>query len=223
MRVLLVEDDELLGDGLQRGLRQHGFTVDWLTRGDEADTALRTQSFEALVLDWQLPGQTGVALLRQLRARGDHTPVLMLTARDTVPERIEGLDAGADDYLVKPVALAELAARLRALHRRAMGRGTPQLQWGALILDPAQHQVTLDGQPVALAPREFALLARLMAQPQRPLSQAQLIEALYAWGEDIASNAVEVHVHHLRRKLGSDWIKTIRGVGYVLNPERARP
>ena len=221
MRVLLVEDDELLGDGVQQGLIQHGFAVDWVQRGDLAESALLTQAFDCVVLDWQLPGLSGVALLQRLRARGDHTPVLMLTARDALEDRIEGLDGGADDYLVKPVAVVELAARLRALIRRASGQGSPVFTWGALNLDPRRREVRLHDQVVDLSHREFDVLAKLMSQPHRPVSQEQLIASLYTWGEDIASNAVEVHVHHLRKKLGADWIKTIRGVGYVLNPVKA--
>lgn len=221
MRVLLVEDDELLGHGVQQGLIQHGFAVDWVQRGDLAESALLTQVFDCVVLDWQLPGLSGVALLQRLRSRGNHTPVLMLTARDALEDRIEGLDGGADDYLVKPVAVVELAARLRALIRRASGQGSPVFTWGALSLDPSRREVRLDDQVVELSHREFDVLAKLMSQPHRPLSQEQLIASLYAWGEDIASNAVEVHVHHLRKKLGADWIKTIRGVGYVLNPGKA--
>lgn len=217
MRVLLVEDDELLGDGLQQGLIQQGYAVDWLQRGDEAETALRTHTYECVVLDWQLPGMTGLNLLQHLRARQDRTPVLLLTARDALDDRILGLDAGADDYLVKPVALAELGARLRAQIRRASGQASPVFTCGALVLDPAQRSVTLDGEPVEVSAREFNVLAKLISQPGRPFSQAQLIESLYAWDEDISSNAIEVYIHQLRKKLGTHWIKTMRGVGYMLN------
>lgn len=220
MRVLLIEDDELLGDGLQQGLSLQGFVVDWVKRGDHADAALQAHAHDCVVLDWQLPALSGMDLLRRWRARGDQTPVLMLTARDALQDRVVGLDQGADDYLVKPVALVELAARLRALIRRSAGQARPVYQWGGLVLDPAKRDVHLDGTEVMLSNREFEVLAKLMSQPSRPLSQDQLIDALYAWGEDIASNAVEVHIHHLRKKIGADWIRTIRGVGYVLNPDK---
>lgn len=218
MRVLLVEDDVLLGDGLQQGLIQQGYAVDWLQRGDEAEAALRAHRYDCVVLDWQLPGLTGVELLQRLRARRDTTPVLLLTARDALSDRIAGLDVGADDYLVKPVALDELGARLRARMRRAQGQASPVFTCGALELDPARRVVTLHGEPVDLSSREFNVLSKLISQPGRPYSQAQLIESLYAWDEDVSSNAIEVYIYQLRRKLGADWIKTMRGVGYMLNP-----
>lgn len=218
MRVLLVEDDVLLGDGLQQGLIQQGYAVDWLQRGDEAEVALLAHRYDCVVLDWQLPGLTGVELLQRLRARRDMTPVLLLTARDALTDRIAGLDVGADDYLVKPVALDELGARIRARVRRALGQAGPVFTCGALVLDPAHRVVTLRGEPVDLSSREFNVLAKLISQPGRPYSQAQLIESLYAWDDDVSSNAIEVYIYQLRRKLGSDWIKTMRGVGYLLNP-----
>lgn len=218
MRVLLVEDDVLLGDGLQQGLIQQGYAVDWLQRGDEAEAALLAHRYDCVVLDWQLPGLTGVELLQRLRARRDTTPVLLLTARDALTDRIAGLDVGADDYLVKPVALDELGARIRARVRRALGQASPVFTCGALVLDPARRVVTLRGEPVDLSSREFNVLAKLISQPGRPYSQAQLIESLYAWDDDVSSNAIEVYIYQLRRKLGSDWIKTMRGVGYMLNP-----
>ena len=218
MRVLLVEDDVLLGDGLQQGLIQQGYAVDWLQRGDEAEAALLAHRYDCVVLDWQLPGLTGVELLQRLRARRDTTPVLLLTARDALTDRIAGLDVGADDYLVKPVALDELGARIRARVRRALGQASPVFTCGALVLDPARRVVTLRGEPVDLSSREFNVLAKLISQPGRPYSQAQLIEFLYAWDDDVSSNAIEVYIYQLRRKLGSDWIKTMRGVGYMLNP-----
>ncbi|SFZ77734.1 response regulator transcription factor [Chitinimonas taiwanensis] len=218
MRILLVEDDALLGDGLRAGLAQSGFTVDWVEDGMAADAALSANSFAAVVLDWNLPRQDGLTLLRRLRGRRDATPVLMLTARDVLEDRIAGLDAGADDYLIKPIAIAELAARLRALTRRAAGRSEPVFRHGALQLNPAQRSVTLAEQPLDLSAREFDLLALLIAQPGRPMSREQIENALYGWGEEVESNAIEVHVHHLRKKLGSEWIKTLRGVGYVLKP-----
>jgi DNA-binding response OmpR family regulator len=222
MRVLLVEDDALLGHGLHQGLMQHGFVVDWLSDGDQAEAALMVLAYDCVVLDWQLPGLSGLDLLKRLRARRDRVPVLILTARDALEDRIVGLDGGADDYLVKPVAMAELAARLRALIRRAVGQPEPVFTWGDLALDPARREARLQGDLVPLSNREFDVLAKLIAQPARPLSQEQLGAALYALDDDIQSNAVEVHVHHLRRKLGADWIKTIRGVGYVLNPLKGR-
>ena len=218
MRVLLVEDDVLLGDGLQQGLIQQGYAVDWLQRGDEAEAAFLAHRYDCAVLDWQLPGLTGVELLQRLRARRDTTPVLLLTARDALTDRITGLDVGADDYLVKPVALDELGARIRARVRRALGQASPVFTCGALVLDPARRVVTLHGEPVDLSSREFNVLAKLISQPGRPYSQAQLIESLYAWDDDVSSNAIEVYIYQLRRKLGSDWIKTMRGVGYMLNP-----
>lgn len=221
MRILLVEDDNLLGDGLRAGLAQAGFTVDWVQDGLAADAALSANDFAAVVLDWGLPRQDGLTLLKNARSRRDATPVLMLTARDALADRIAGLDAGADDYLIKPIAIAELAARLRALTRRAAGRGEPVFQHRELTLDPARRAVQLAGKPLELSVREFDLLALLIAQPGRPLSREQIENALYGWGEEVESNAIEVHVHHLRKKLGSDWIKTLRGVGYVLQPEAA--
>ncbi len=218
MRVLLVEDDVLLGDGLQQGLIQQGYAVDWLQRGDAAETALLAHRYDCVVLDWQLPGMTGVELLQRLRARRDTTPVLLLTARDALTDRIAGLDVGADDYLVKPVALDELGARIRARVRRALGQASPVFTCGALVLDPARRVVTLHNEPVDVSAREFNVLAKLISQPGRPYSQAQLIESLYAWDDDVSSNAIEVYIYQLRRKLGSDWIKTMRGVGYMLNP-----
>lgn len=218
MRVLLVEDDVLLGDGLQQGLIQQGYAVDWLQRGDEAEAAMLAHCYDCVVLDWQLPGLTGVELLQRLRARRDTTPVLLLTARDALTDRIAGLDVGADDYLVKPVALDELGARIRARVRRALGQASPVFTCGALVLDPARRMVTLQGEPVDLSSREFNVLAKLISQPGRPYSQAQLIESLYAWDDDVSSNAIEVYIYQLRRKLGSDWIKTMRGVGYMLTP-----
>lgn len=218
MRVLLVEDDVLLGDGLQQGLMQQGYAVDWLQRGDEAEAALFAHRYDCVVLDWQLPGLTGLELLQRLRARRDATPVLLLTARDALTDRITGLDVGADDYLVKPIALDELGARIRARVRRALGQGSPVFTCGALMLDPARRVVTLRGAPVDLSSREFNVLAKLISQPGRPYSQAQLIESLYAWDNDVSSNAIEVYIYQLRRKLGADWIKTMRGVGYMLIP-----
>ena len=216
MRALIVEDDALLGDGLRAGLRQAGFEVDWVRDGADAAHAAETESFAAIVLDLGLPNMDGLAVLRRLRARGSKTPILILTARDAVQDRVTGLDAGADDYVVKPVDLSELAARLRALVRRAGGEATPALRRGDLELDPAAHRVVFRGRPVELSVREFALLHELMLNAGRVLSREQLEERLYSWGREVESNAVEVHVHHLRRKLSPRLIRTIRGVGYLM-------
>ncbi|HET9265187.1 MAG TPA: response regulator [Vicinamibacterales bacterium] len=216
MRVLIVEDDPLLGDALAAGLKQRGFVADWVQDGREAQTAVRTEPFAALVLDLGLPGLSGLELLRSERARGNKVPVLILTARDAVQDRITGLDNGADDYVVKPTDLDELAARLRALVRRSKGEPAPLLSVGQLLLDPAARTVTLDGHVVDLQPREFTLLQELMLNAGRVLSREQLEERMYRWGEAVESNAVEVHVHHVRRKLGANVVKTIRGVGYVM-------
>jgi two-component system, OmpR family, response regulator len=216
MRLLLVEDDRMLGAGVQRGLRQKGHAVDWVQDGEAAETALGGEPYEVVLLDLGLPRRRGIDVLHALRRRGDRVPVLILTAQDGVPDRVAGLDAGADDYLVKPFDLDELAARVRALQRRSGGRAEPRLELGALTLDPATHEVFLDGAPVTLSAREFALLAALLERPGRPLSRLALEERLYGWGEEVESNAVEVHVHSLRRKLGAGWIRTLRGVGYMV-------
>ena len=216
MRILLVEDDRMLGAGLQVGLRQQGWAVDWTRDGELADEALRGEPYDLVLLDLGLPKKGGLEVLAGLRARKNAVPVLILTAQDAVGDRVAGLDAGADDYLVKPFDLDELAARIRALHRRSGGRAEPRLGVGGLTLDPAAHEVTLDGTRVTLSAREFALLQALLERPGRPLSRAQLEERLYGWGEEVESNAVEVHVHALRKKLGAHWIRTLRGVGYMV-------
>ena len=216
MRVLIVEDDPLLGDALAAGLKQRGFDADWVQDGRDAQAAIRVEPFAAVVLDLGLPSLGGLDLLRSERARGNKVPVLILTARDAVQDRITGLDSGADDYVVKPTDLDELAARLRALVRRSKGEPAPVLRVGQLVLDPAARLVTNDGQAMDLQPREFTLLQELMLNAGRVLSREQLEERMYRWGEEVESNAVEVHIHHLRRKLGVSVVKTIRGVGYVL-------
>ena len=216
MRILVVEDDPLLADGLQAGLRQVGFDADHVQDGLEAELALRSHSYAAVLLDLGLPRLDGLALLKKLRARGDRVPVLILTARDAIDQRIQGLDSGGDDYVVKPVDLGELAARLRALVRRSKGEAASILEVGELRLDPATREVTFRARPVELQPREFAMLQELVLNAGRVLSREQLVERLYAWGEEIESNAIEVHVHHLRRKLAPDLIRTVRGVGYLL-------
>jgi len=216
MRILLAEDDLLLGDGLQAGLRQLGFLVDWVRDGEAAERELRAQSYAAAVLDLGLPLKDGMDVLASVRRAGITLPVLVLTARDAVPARIRGLDVGADDYVVKPLDLNELAARLRALVRRAHGQPREQLSVQDVVLDPAARAVTQAGVPVALSAREFDLLHALMLNAGRVLSREQLEQHLYSWGQEVESNAVEVHVHHLRRKLGNTLIQTVRGVGYTL-------
>jgi DNA-binding response OmpR family regulator len=219
MRILLVEDDELLGEGLQAGLRQAGFAVEWLRDGALADAALLAERFAAVVLDLGLPRLGGLDLLAQLRRRDDRTPVLVLTARQPVEDRIRGLDTGADDYVVKPVAIGELAARIRALVRRSEGAAGATLAAGGATLDPASREVKVGDTPVELSPREFALLQELMLHAGRVLSRQQLESRLYEWDRTLESNAIEVHIHHLRRKLGAGLITTVRGVGYLIARE----
>ncbi|CAN7283808.1 response regulator [Polaromonas sp. LjRoot131] len=216
MRILLAEDDMLLGDGLQSGLRQLGFQVDWVRDGAAAERELRAQVYDAAVLDLGLPRKDGLEVLGGIRRAGFVTPVLVLTARDAVPDRIRGLDVGADDYVVKPVDMQELAARLRALVRRAHGQPQECLRAQDVVLDPAARSVHQAGQSVTLSTREFDLLQALMLSANRVLSREQLEQQLYSWGKEVESNAVEVHVHNLRRKLGSTLIHTVRGVGYML-------
>ena len=216
MRILLAEDDNLLGDGLRAGLRQAGFQVDWVRDGAAAERELRAQPYAAAVLVLGLPLMDGLDVLGSVRRAGVNLPVLVLTARDAVPDRIKGLDTGADDYVVKPIDLDELAARLRALVRRAHGQAQELLQLHGVQLDPAARTVQQGGQPVPLSTREFDLLQALMLNAGRVLSREQLEQHLYSWGQEVESNAVEVHVHHLRRKLGATLIQTVRGVGYLL-------
>ena len=215
MRVLLAEDDELLGSGLKAGLGQHGFAVDWVRDGVAAERELLAQQHEAAVLDLGLPRQDGLDALAAVRAKGVRTPVLVLTARDAIDARIQGLDGGADDYIVKPVDLGELAARLRALVRRAHGVPTTRLMLGEVALDPAARQVWRGDEAVELSTREFDLLQVFMLHAGRVLTREQIEQHLYKWGSEVSSNAVEVHVHNLRRKLGPELIETVRGVGYV--------
>jgi two-component system, OmpR family, response regulator QseB len=217
MRILLVEDDPLLGDGLRAGLRQQGFQVDWVRDGLAGERELRSGAYTAAVLDLGLPGLDGMEVLRQTRAAGGSLPVLVLTARDAIDDRIRGLDGGADDYVVKPVDLHELGARLRALVRRAHGQVQELLQAQGVALDPAARTVTLEGEPVALSMREFDLLQALMLGAGRVLSREQLEQSLYSWGQEVESNAVEVHIHHLRKKLRPELITTVRGVGYTIS------
>lgn len=216
MRILLVEDDPQLGDGLTVGLRQSGFAVDWVRDGQSADLALSTEDFDLVVLDLGLPKLGGMEVLRRARAAGRDVPVLILTARDATGDKVAGLDAGADDYLVKPIDLDELAARIRALTRRRGGRAAPLLVHGELSLDPAAHTVTRAGIPVELSAREYALLHMLLENAGRVLTRSQLEQSLYGWRDEPDSNALEVHIHHLRKKLGSELIRTLRGVGYTI-------
>jgi len=220
MRLLLVEDDPMVGAAVQRGLRQEGHAVDWVQDGVAAGLALRDHPFELVLLDLGLPRRDGLALLAEIRGAGNAVPVLILTARDSVSDRIAGLDAGADDYLIKPFDLDELAARVRALGRRQRGQAEPVVSHGRLVLDPAAHSVALDGEPVKLSAKEFALLQALLEQGGKPLSRSQLEDRLYGWGEEVESNAIEVHIHALRRKLGAGWILNLRGVGWYV-PEDA--
>lgn len=220
MRILVIEDDSLLGDAIQAGLKQAGYVVDWMKDGMSADQALSTETYAAAVLDLGLPRMSGLDVLRRLRSRNTPIPVLILTAMDTVEERIKGLDAGADDYLVKPFDMGELAARLRALIRRASGNPTPSISISDVTLTPASHDVSYKGLAIELTAKEFTILHALMLNAGRVLSRTQLEEQLYAWGEEAESNAVEVHIHHLRRKLFPKLIETIRGVGYLIQAEK---
>jgi two-component system OmpR family response regulator/two-component system response regulator QseB len=222
MRILLAEDDPLLGDGLRAGLRQLGFQVDWVQDGLAAERELSSGDYAAAVLDLGLPLKDGLAVLRALRQRKIATSILVLTARDAVPDRIRGLDLGADDYVVKPVDLHELGARLRSLVRRAHGQLQDALRWGPVLLEPAARQVSLHGTAVPLSTREFDLLQVLMLNAGRVLSREQLEQQLYSWGHEVESNAIEVHIHHLRRKLQPELIQTLRGVGYTV-PRQTAP
>lgn len=217
MRVLLVEDDRLLGDGVLNGLRQAGYAADWVYDGEQADAALKTEEYDLVVLDLGLPKKSGIDVLRDLRGRGKSVPVLILTARDTTEDKVIGLDSGADDYLIKPFDLDELQARIRALARRKSGRSVPLITHGEIVLDPAAHTVTKAGAVVDISPKEFTLLQTLLDNSGRVVSRSRLEESLYAWNEEVESNAIEVHIHHLRKKLGAELIRTIRGVGYIVD------
>jgi two-component system response regulator QseB len=217
MRILLIEDDAILGDGVQAGLTQAGFGVDWARSCEDGRLALTTHAYEAVVLDIGLPDGSGLALLQEWRRQNNAIPVLILTARDTLNDRVSGLNLGADDYMIKPFELDELTARLRALLRRSHQRATPVLAYKRIILDPAARTVKLDGQLVDLPLREFTLLEELLENVGRVLTRSRLEQSLYGWNAEVESNAIEVHVHHLRRKLGADLIKTVRGVGYMIS------
>jgi len=220
MRILLAEDDSLLGDGVRAGLAQEGYAVDWVSDGGAALAALQAERYDLVLLDLGLPSLSGLEVLRSLRGRGSTVPVLILTARDRVADRVAGLDAGADDYLVKPFDLDELAARIRALTRRQTGRAEPVIRHGDIVLDPAAHTVSRGGKRVDLSPREFGVLRELLENAGTVLSKARLEQSLYGWDQEVDSNAVEVHIHHLRRKLGSRLIKTLRGIGYTVEKPR---
>jgi len=219
MRLLLAEDDAMIGESVQRGLRQDGFAVDWVRDGREAELALAERVHDLVLLDLGLPRKEGLDVLRAMRRRGDNRPVLIVTARDALADRVAGLDAGADDYVLKPFELSELAARIRALSRRQAGRAAPIVSYGSIELDPAAHEVRVRGESVTLSAREFALLEALLARPGAVLSRAQLEEKLYGWNEEVDSNAVEVHLHALRRKLPPDTIRNVRGVGWTIARE----
>jgi DNA-binding response OmpR family regulator len=220
MRVLLVEDDTMVGESLREALRRQGLAVDWVRDGRAADAVLASERFDAVLLDLGLPQRDGLSVLKELRARGDTTPVIVLTARDALPDKVGSLDAGADDYLVKPFELDELLARLRAVGRRQSGRASPVLAVADLRLDPATREVSRGGRAVLLSAREFALLQALLERPGAILSRAQIEDRLYGWGEELESNAISVYVHQLRRKLGDDLLHTVRGVGYYVGPAK---
>ncbi len=219
MRLLLVEDDEILGDGLVEGLKMEGYAVDWLTNGKLADEALKINSYELIVLDLNLPDMEGLDILKALRARKDETPVMVLTAKDTLSDRVLGLDSGADDFVIKPFELDEVCARLRALARRNEGRSVPNIEHKGIVLDPASHQVTWNDEKVDLSQKEFEILSFLMSNIGRVISRARLEESLYSWDSDVESNTVEVHIHHLRKKLEPSIIRTVRGVGYIIDED----
>ena len=218
MRLLLVEDDPMIGEAVLELLRGERYAVDWVRDGDMADTALRSKAYDLVLLDLGLPRRDGLDVLRALRARRDRTPVLIATARDAVAQRVQGLDAGADDYVLKPYALDELLARIRALLRRAAGRAEPVYEHQGVSIDTVTREVRVHGQPVVLSAREWAVLEALLARPGRVLSRAQLEDKLYAWKDGISSNAVEVYIHGLRKKLGNELIQNVRGVGYLVPP-----
>lgn len=215
MRILLAEDDPLLGDGLLKGLAHEGYVVDWVKDGLAASHALKVEKFDLVVLDLGLPKRPGLEVLREFRAAGSTVPVLILTARETIEDRVKGLDSGADDYLTKPFDLDELSARLRALQRRFSVRATLAIFYGSIELDPAAHSVKQNGEVISLPRREFTLLQKLLENPGRVLSRDLLTQTLYGWGEEVDSNALEVHIHNLRKKFSGDFIKTIRGIGYM--------
>ena len=216
MRILVVEDDILLGEGISEGLKQNGFTVDLIRNGDEAEDALLINDFDICVMDIGLPKKSGITVLKNIRKENCQTPILLLTARDDIDDRVRGLDAGADDYLTKPFDLSELSARIRALARRSLGRATPVIRYKDIQVDPAAHSVIKAGEAINLSRREFDVLCCLLDNIGKVITKDKLDEKLYGWNEDIDSNALEVHIHHIRKKLGGDLIKTVRGVGYMV-------
>lgn len=216
MRLLLVEDDELLGDAVKTGLTQFGYIVDWLKDGEIARNIVKTESFDLIILDLGLPKFSGMSLLQTIRNSNDKTPIIILTARESIDDRIKGLDAGADDYITKPFDLNELGARVRALTRRAQGRAEALLHYGNITIDIAGHAVMLNGQNINVPRREFALLQKLIESKGQVLSREQLMQSIYSWDEEVDSNALEVHIHNLRKKLNANFIRTIRGVGYLV-------
>lgn len=217
MRLLLVEDDELLGDAVKTGLTQFGYIVDWLKNGEIAKNIIKTEAFDLIILDLSLPKISGMTLLQAIRQSQNKTPVIILTARESIDDRIKGLDAGADDYITKPFDLNELGARVRALTRRAQGRADTILNYANITIDPAAHSVLLDGQAINVPRREFALLQKLIESRGQVLSRDQLMQSMYSWDEEVDSNALEVHIHNLRKKLNANYIRTIRGVGYLID------
>ncbi|NEY27645.1 two-component system response regulator QseB [Escherichia coli] len=216
MRVLLIEDDKLIGDGIKAGLIKMGFSVDWFTEGKQGLSALDSAPYDAVVLDLSLPGMDGLDILRSWRQNGHDEPVLILTARDALEQRVAGLQQGADDYLCKPFALIEVAARLQALIRRRHGQVQTTLNHGSVSLDPINLTVTYNGEPIYLKPKEFALLELLLRNEGRVLPRPLIEEKIYNWDDDVSSNAIEVHIHHLRKKFGSSFIRTVHGIGYTL-------
>jgi two-component system response regulator QseB len=223
MRILLVEDDPMIGDSVRQALKLHSYTVDWVNDGNAAELAITNHSYNLLLLDLGLPKKDGLAVLRHLRKQNHTMPVLIVTARDSVADRIEGLNLGADDYLIKPFDLEELSARVRALLRRHAGRANPLIEFGALTLNPINHEVFLRDRAIPLSAREFALLHALMEEPGRILSRTELEEKLYGWGEEIESNTIEVYIYYLRKKLGTQTIRNVRGVGYMVTKPPAEP
>ncbi len=218
MRLLLVEDDPLIGDGIRAGLRQEDYSVDWFTEARTAEMALQSEQYDLMILDLGLPDKSGLDILKRLRSQGSSLPVLILTARDAVSDRVAGLDTGADDYMLKPFDLDELSARLRALLRRSSGRASSEILHGDIVLDPAAHSVSKSGEKIDISPREYAVLHLLLSNTGKVMSRGRLEEGLYSWDGEVESNAIEVYVHHLRKKLGADLIRTIRGVGYIIDP-----
>ncbi len=217
MRLLLVEDDSMVGDSLRKALRQDGFTVDWVQDGRAAELAVENECYDVMLLDLGLPKKTGLEVLTSVRQGGSRLPILILTARDAVCDRVKGLDAGADDYLIKPFDFEELEARIRALLRRQAGRVDSVIRLGDLTLNPASREVCFKGQPLILSGREFSLLEAFLDRPGAVLSLSQLEEKIYGWGDEVGSNTVEVYIHSLRKKLGADFIKNVRGVGYMVS------